>query len=222
MTITDIHLRTFLDRLDSIRENLHLRPLTDREKEIIAGFSTASQGIINVIFNKPKKRIQRLYIRPKQYAEEKIKVIIKDPLIVKTRRLYQYNHKLKINLPCGNKIYQSVNVLVPVTVRDVNSLTVDVPIDKKITQFLTVFGKIFSEHRQSLNINTFLRSFYLNSLKVKTYIESKLKTRLHIEAPLISSRLWDILEDQLVYMDDIDEVEQVQLLRILEKNNVIR
>jgi len=75
MPVTDIHLLTLLQRLDTIRENLHLRPLTSREVEDIvkaAGFSTTSKGIINVIFNRPKKKRGRLYTRPiKPYTEKK-------------------------------------------------------------------------------------------------------------------------------------------------------
>jgi len=223
MPITDIHLRTFLDRLDAIRENLHLRPLTDREKEKLVAFSTTTPGLINVVYDKPKKKKGRLYTRPRSpYKEEKFKLNFKDSLTVKTRRTYQYNHELKINLPYGKKIYQPVNVLIPLTVIGVSPLTVITKIENVVSEKIIIFSEMIYNSFEKISISTFLKTSTLEALKISTGLKNGLKDKLKIKTPVKSNKIRDRLENQSVYMDDVGEIEEIELIQILGDIDALR
>lgn len=226
MPITDIHLRTLLERLDTIRENLHLRPLTDREKEdiiVAAGFSTSVSGVLNPIFNRSKKKTERLYTRPKQaFKEKKFKFNIKDPLTVKTRRKYEYRHEIPIFTPIHTNSQAPVNVLIPLTINDVNLLTVLTKIKNSVSEKIIILMEMIYKSLDKISISTFLKSSLLNSLKVSIYLKSKRKSRLHIESPLKSNGLRDRLENQSVYMDDVGQIEEIELLQIIGDISAIR
>lgn len=226
MPITDIHLRTFLDRLDIIRENLHLRPLTDREKEdiiVAAGFSTSTSGIINPIFNKPKKKIGRLYTRPKpSFKEEKFKFNFKDIFTVKTRRKYQYNHELEIFTSLHTDSQIPVNVLIPLTVSDINLLTVITKIENVMSEKIIIFSEMIYKSIEKISISTFLKNTLLGALKISTGLKLKLKNKLKVSSPLESTELRERLENQSVYMGDVGQIEEIELVQILGDIDALR
>jgi len=226
MPVTDIHLLTLLQRLDVIRENLHLRPLTSREVEDIvkaAGFSTTTPGLINVIYNRPKKKAKRLYTRPKQVVkEEKFKFNVKDKFIVNTRRTYKYEHDLIVDTPVKKKIKQSVNVLTPLTVNGVNSLTVITNLDTVVLEKIIILTKIIYKSLEKISISTFLKNTLLNALKISTGLKLRLKNKLKVSSPLELTELRERLENQSVYMGDVGQIEEIELVQILGDIDALR
>lgn len=225
MVVTDLHLRTFLSKLDTIRENLHLRPLTEREIEEIvnaAGYSTNTQGIINPIFSRPKEQ-GRLYTRPiNPYKEEKFKFTISEPLTIITKRSYNYNHDLNINKPIEGHQITTVNVLTPLTVRYVNLLTVIGTNTTTIKEKLKIFTECRGNIKSDFNVILSLKSKISGLLNVEIPLISRKHNRLKVDTPLESSRDKTILQNQSVYMRDIGEIDELELLEILGDIDALR
>ena len=113
-------------------------------------------------------------------------------------------------------------MLIPLTINDVNLLKVLTKIKNSVSEKIIILMEMIYKSLDKISISTFLKSSLLNSLKVSIYLKSKRKSRLHIESPLKSNGLRDRLENQSVYMDDVGQIEEIELLQIIGDISAIR
>ena len=226
MSVTNLHLRGFLDKLDVIRENLHLRSLTEREEEALVlslGYTTETAGIVNPIFSTPKRKSNKLYTIPKKTTKEQpFEFHIIEPLTVITRRAFQYVDNVPVVTGLETKESTPVNVLIPFTVNEINSLTVITKVYAVVLENFSILTEMIYNSIEHFNVLTKLKTSILGTLKVCTEIKKSIKQKLLVVVPLKTTKLNDRLENQSVYMDDVGEIDELELLQILGDINAIR
>lgn len=158
MPITDIHLIGLLERLDVIRENLHLRPLTDREKEDIAiqlGFTTKTTGAVNVVnFGYKWKNVRGKPFKTQDFRIE----YDPQPITVITQKGMKKNFNLNVNkemIPVH--LLQNIRIITDYIVKSVKSLT----INKGFTTIITTPLSMMPWMKRN------------NSIKVRGFFENK-------------------------------------------------
>jgi len=220
--ITNLHLFTFLDRLDAIRENLHLRTLTDREvQEIVERFQTTTSGVYNPIYSIPKRRVKRWRnVKEIPYITKEFTILEQTPLTVRHEvfRLKRISLKLLDDL----------------TSKKINSLVINKYINPlKKRHKLQVLLNNDSDISQTLNINTNLQSTDYTPISVKTWIKNKILSKLGVLFWIknkISSELGVLLwiknrdtiqvtsraNSRFLYCEDIGTISDIEMIETLE------
>jgi len=187
----------------------------------LIGFSTLIPGLINPIFNKPKRKLQpRRRVYP--YQEEKFSFSFKDPLTIKTRRTYQWNEPLNVITPVHMKSQTPLDVLTDVKCSEVSSLTVITNLDTVVLEKIIIFSEMIYKSIEKIRISTFLKSSILEALKISTGLKNRLKDKLKIKSSVKSNKIRDRLENQSVYMDDVGQIEEIELIQILGDIDALR
>lgn len=196
-TITDLHVRTFIDRLDSIRENLHLRPLTDREKEdIIAGIKTTTPGVYNPIYNKPKGIKRNRYVPkspiPLTYTEEEFAFEFLDKLGIDIPKKYTYTDNLNIDTPVDGTINHDISVNKSISNKSRSTLELSSDMSILYKEDLSLVLSYFTILRDELKVNVILQDGKFNPKKYRAY------------APSNIDDIYDIIE--LEELEDLNDI----------------
>ena len=223
MPITNLHLLTFVDRLDSIRENLHLRPLTDREVQDIieAGFTTKTSGVYNPIYSKPKwKNVKERPYKTKRFVIHDITHLT----VISTK-----SRSKKFRLPVLHKFkfsnIQSIQVLYTMISKGFTSLNVTkLCLPRKKKQKLHILLENTGQITSKLNIYTALSSIIHTPISVKIWIERNILSKLGVSIPLESKDSTKISDGSYLYDDvgSISDIEMLELIKDVESIDVIR
>lgn len=229
MPVTDLHLINFINKLDTIRENLHLRSLTARELEEILfnGFSTTDGGAgsnYNPVFSgfKSKKLIAPWRnTKSDNYTKKKFEFSyshILNVICIKER-------SQKFRLPVLHKFNftkrQNIQVLYNMishgfTNIHINKFTLPLVILKKL-HILTNCGGYNSE---TLNINTNLYSRNYTPISVKIWIKRNILSKLGVLLPA-SDKIRNRVSDGSYLYDDVGSISDIEMLDIIKDVEII-
>lgn len=197
--ITNLHLLTFVDRLDSIRENLHLRTLTDREvQEIIeGGFTTLTSGVYNPIYSKPKWR----NTKEQNYITEQFVIHNNTPLTVLTVK----SRSKKIRLP----VKQDFSIRTRFFTNVMKSC-----LPSKNKQKLHLLLENTRQITQKLKIYTALSSIIHTPINVKTWVKENILTIYGIDPTKVP--------DSSYIYDDVGDVGDIEMIEIIKELELVR
>ncbi len=226
MPITDIHLRTFLDRLDSIRENLHLRPLTDREVEDLikaAGFTTTDPGVggnYNVIFDHPWKNVK---IKPYKEVPFSFKRITS--LTVECTKYKIKTSKLNIVLDFKAKTKYILDILLDASSKGFSDLVINKDCgNAKKVQKLQIITGLITNFVNTLTLNMDLITPITYPINVSAWVKRNVETKLRVFLPTLT-RESIVLQQPLYSVGDvgtISEIEELDILETVENIDAIR
>lgn len=126
------------------------------------------------------------------------------------KRLFYTNVSILTEIHTDSQI--PLQVLTPLTVNEINSLTVITKVKSQIIQKLNILTNLTTRIRENMSISTFLKTLILSALKVKINLISGKKHKLNIESPLEPTKYNDRLENQSIYMDDVGDVEDMEII----------
>lgn len=222
MPITDIHLRTFLDRLDSIRENLHLRPLTDREVEAIikaAGFTTTDPGVggnYNVLFDAPWKNVK---IKPYKELPFSFKRIT--PLIVECIKHKIKSTKLDIIVDFEAKTKYILDILLDASSKGFSKLVINKDCrNAKKVQKLQIITGLLTDFVNTLTLNMDLITPNTYPINVSAWVKRNVETKLRVFLPTLT-RESIVLQQPLYSVGDVGTISEIEELDILEAVEIV-
>jgi len=234
MPVTDLHLRNFLDKLDTIRENLHLRPLTEREIVVIieaAGFTTTDPGVggnYNPIFSgfrSKKLKAPWRNTRRDNYKTKKFEFNYGHHLTVICDKERSQKFRLSI-LKDFNFIKKNpINVLYNMVSKGITSLFVNkVCFTKEKLQKLYTSLTITGYNSDTLNINTNLYSQNYTPIGVKLWIKRNLLSKLGVFIPAKCKIRTRVSDGSYLYNDvgSISDIEMLDLIEDVKTINAIR
>lgn len=224
MPVTDLHLINFINKLDAIRENLHLRTLTAREIEKILfnGFSTIDGGLgsnYNPVFSGLRsKKLSAPWrnTRRDNYTKKKFVFNYGHHLTVICDKERSRKFRLSIVKDFGFIKKNPINVLYNMESKGITSLGVIkslIPIQrlKKLHILLQSMG-INSE---TLNINTNLYSQNYTPISVKLWIKRNLLSKLGVFIPAKDNIRTRVSNGSYLY-DDVGSISDIEMLDIIK------
>lgn len=224
MPITDLHLITFITKLDAIRENLHLRTLSAREIEEILfnGFNTTTTGAVNVVFSGFKSKKQKApwrNVKGKGYRTEKFVFNYGHHLTVICDKERSKKFRLSVLQKFKFSNIQSIQVLHNMVSKGFTSLSVNkalLPLVK--LKKLRILSKITGQSIQPLNINTDLETSMRTPITVKTWIKKNILTKLGVILNIEGDVTTMISDGSYLYDDvgTISDIEMIEMIREVE------
>ncbi len=224
MPVTDLHLINFINKLDAIRENLHLRTLTARELEEILfnGFSTTDGGAgsnYNPVFSGFKaKRLTAPWrnTRRDNYTKKKFEFNYGHHLTVICDKERSQKFRLSI-LKDFNFIKKNpINVLYNIMSKGITSLFVNkVCFTKEKLQKLYISLIINGYNSDTLNINTNLYSQNYTPISVKLWIKRNLLSKLGVFITAKCKIRTRVSDGSYLY-DDVGSISDIEMLDIIK------
>lgn len=230
MPVTDLHLRNFLDKLDTIRENLHLRPLTEREILVIveaAGFTTTEPGVggnYNPIFSgfrSKKLTAPWKNTKGKTYRKEKFVFNYGHHLTVICDKEMNKKFRLTVLQKFKFSKIQSIQVLHNMVSRGFTSLIVNkLTMPLKKIQKLQILLENRGIYAQPLNINTDLETSMRTPISVKTWVKTKILSKLGVKLNIEGSVTTMISDGSYLY-DDVGTISDIEMIEIIKEIELV-
>ncbi len=234
MPVTDLHLINFINKLDAIRENLHLRTLTARELEEILfnGFSTTDGGAgsnYNPVFSGFKaKRLTAPWrnTRRDNYTKKKFEFNYGHHLIVICDKERSQKFRLKINCSQIPLFYKGIlQICQNIGVSGITSLGVNKSIiPRQKLQKLHILTNCGGYNSDTLNINTNLYSQNYTPISVKLWIKRNLLSKLGVFITAKCKIRTRVSDGSYLYNDvgSISEIEMLDIIKDVETIYAIR
>ncbi len=220
MPITDIHLIGLLERLDVIRENLHLRPLTDREKEdigVLLGFTTLTKGVYNPV-NFPNRWRN---VKSKPYTEESFEIKYKIPLTVSLIKGQSFKLPLSVCIDIIHQQKDSISVINEFRTEEIIHLPVIKSfISHEIPKNLKVLSLNDVKNVNTVSINTRIHGSICTPIKMQSWLRQNLITNLGVYSNL-TTNVSDRMNESIYIIRDVGTISDIELLDMIETVEII-